>query len=176
MRILQKVVRSTILTLTFVLLWDTSGYSQGIPISLQIVSQPSLVFMTDQSSFTLFFSNFTSGSVTNIMDVNYNIMANDVTRINDVVLARLDAVFPDIALEAQFGSYVKRGGNAHLTASSPGPVTVTTQDVGLAHKVVEEGDGKLLDGTLTIRYQARALQNLAAGQYFGTLTVSFTHT
>ena len=143
-------------------------------IQLEIQAESVIDFSSDRSSFTLNFSHFRSGSLTDAVSVNYSVVANDVARTDHVVLARLDDLFPGITFEAEFGAYVKRGGNAHLVASQSGWVSVTQQDTGLADKVIDEGEGKMLDGTFGITYQAKAIEDLEAGQHLRTLTVTFT--
>ncbi len=157
-------------------LWGSWGYSQGTEVQLEIASNPSINFTADRSSFALNFPNFTQGSVTNLVEVNYSVTANNVIRTKDVVLAKLDEAFPNIALEAQFDSYNKLGGDAHLVPTHNGFVALTTQDVGLADKVKDEGNGTMLDGTFVIRYQAEALEDQPAGQHIRTLTVVFADT
>lgn len=152
------------------------GYSQGVQVPIEILSETSIDFTADRASFSLDFSQFTKGATTNTVEVNYTIMANDVVRTKDVVLVKLDDLFPNIALQAQFDSYTKQGGNARLAASPDKFVTVTTREKGLADKTVDEGDGKILDGAFVIRYQAEALKALEAGEYIRTLTVIFADT
>ncbi len=162
----------------FLSLWlgGSWGYSQGTPIQLEVLSDPFIDFTSNRSSFTLNFSKFTRGVTTNTTDVTYTIKANNVVRTEGVVLAKLDDLFPNIALQAQLDSYTKNGGDAHLVATSNGFISVTTQEAGLANKVVDEGSGKILDGTFMIHYQAKALEDLAAGEHIRTLTVIFADT
>ena len=143
---------------------------EGGGVPLQIDTQTAIVFTADQSSFTLSFSDFKQGAHTNTAEVTYTIQANDVTRADDVVMARLESLFPNIGFRGQFGSYVDQGGNATLVASQSGFVTLNTTDVGLARK---NGEGKMLDGTFVITYQAEALQDQPAGEELRALTVTF---
>ena len=164
---------STIGVFLVLFLVGTSGYLWGDHCNLEIVSERCIDFTADRSSFTLTFSSFTAGSVTNSVDVTYSVMSNDVVRSNGVVTARLSDVFPGIDLLAQFGSYTKKAGNASLTAANSGFVTVPATDTGLADKVVDSGNGRLMDGSFVVRYQAKALQDQAAGGQLRTLTVTF---
>ena len=156
-----------------VLFWSgcTALYAQGqgVNVPLEISAQTAIVFMADQSSFTLSFTDFKRGARTNTVDVTYTVQANDVTRADDVVIARLDSLFPNIGFQGQFGSYVEKGGNATLTPSQSGFVTLGTSDVGLAKK----SGGKMLDGTFIVTYQAEALEDQAAGEELRTLIVTF---
>jgi len=174
MRIHQHLLRGAL----FLSFWLGSswGYSQGTEVQLEILSEPSINFTADLSSFTLNFSGFERGATTNTADMTCTIKANNVVRTEGVVLAKLDDLFPNIALQAQLDSYTKNGGDAHLVATSNGFVSVTTQEVGLADKVVDEGSGKILDGTFVIHYQAKALEDQAAGEHIRTLTVIFADT
>lgn len=174
----MRTLRSLLTGSSFflVLFWASSLYAQSREVQLQIESQTAIDFTTDQSSFSLSFTAVTSGSGTNTVDVTYTIMANDVVRVDDVVLARLDDLFPDIHFQGKFGSYSKKGGNASLVASQAGFVTITTSDTSLVDKVVDDGDGKLIDGSFIITYQAKAIQDLAAGEHVRTLTVTFADT
>ena len=172
---LRSILGSGIL-LALVFGFIPSLYSQSGSVQLQIVSASSIDFTADQSSFTLNFSDFKSGSTTNTAEVNYSVLANNVVRSDDVVLARLDEPFPGIAFQAQFGSYAKKGGNSHLVESQSGFVAIGSDDIGLADKVLDEGDGKMLDGSFVIRYQAKALEDQAAGEHSRTLTVTVADT
>ena len=124
------------------LLGGSNLYPQGTSVQLQINSQPAIDFTADQTSFTLTFSDFKKGSTTNTVDVTYSIMANDVVRLDGVILGKLDDLFPSIDFQVDFGSYTKKGGNAHLVESASGFVTMTTSDTPLANKVIENGGGK----------------------------------
>ena len=157
-------------------LWGSWGYPQSAQVPLEIAASTSIDFTADRSSFALNFPNFTKGSVTNLVEVHYSVIANDVVRTEGVVLAKLDEAFPNISLQTQFDSYNKRDGNAHLAPAQNEFVTLTTQDVGLANKIVDEGNGKMLDGTFIIRYRAEALEDQVAGQHLRTLTVIFADT
>ena len=143
-------------------------------IIFEIDSSSAINFSSNPPSFTLTFPDFRTGARTNRVDVIYSVVANDVVRANDVVFAKLDDLFPNISLQARLGTYTKRSGNASLVAVSPGWVTVTTQDTGLANKVTDSGDGKMVDGTFGIGYQAEAIQDLVSGQHYQTLTVTFS--
>ena len=150
-----------------------SVFADGTNVPLEIFSQPAIDFTSDQSSFALGFSDFKKGAATNAVDVTYSIMANDVVKTDDVVLARLDDLFPNIDFRARFGAYTERGGDATLVASQSGFATVGTADISLAKK---EGSGKMLDGTFVISYQAQALEDQPAGEEVRTLTVTFAPT
>lgn len=156
--------------------WSLPLYAQGHNVPLEILSQSSIEFTADRSSFTLAFSDFKKDSTTNQEDVTYSVKANEVVRTDDVAVARLDDLFPNIAFQAQFVSYTKRGGNAQLVAAQPGWISITVQDTGIADKVRETGTGKLVDGTFVVRYQAQAIEDQAAGEHIRTLTVTFADT
>ena len=145
-----------------------------IHFQIEILSEGSINFTTGESSFPLRFSDFRAGSLTTVVGATYSISANSVVRTEGVVLARLDSPFPDIAFQAQFVSYTKNGGNARLVPAQSGYVTVGVQDVGLADKVADSGNGQMLDGTFVINYRAQAINDLIAGSHFRILTVTFT--
>lgn len=106
-------------------------------------------------------------------EVSYTIMANDVGRLQDLILVRVSPEIEGIALETRMASYAKQGGTARLTANSSDFVTISADDRGVADKTVDEGEGKILDGQLTLLYRARALRDLEAGMHEATLIVSF---
>ena len=160
--------------LLMLLLGASIPEGNGVIVTFEIDSQSSINFTTNPPSFTLNFSDFRKNSVTNTVNVSYIVSANDVTRLDGVLLGRLDDLFPDISFEADFGSYVKTGGNARLVEAEPGYETVTAQNVGIANKVVDAGDGKLIEGQFDINYRARALDDLVAGSHYRVLTLTFT--
>lgn len=142
-------------------------------VLLQIEIQPALNYGSDHSTLDLIFPDFTNGAVTNAISVNYSLMANDVGRTQGVISGHLEQLIPGIDFQANVGSYSKQSGNASLVPASAGFVVVTTDETGLADKVVDEGDGKLVDGTLTITYRAVITGDQPAGQQTGMYTVSF---
>ncbi len=151
----------------------TMSYGEGISVVLHIDAERSLNFTSDQLSFNFIFPDFQTGSVTNAAQATYAFSANDAGRMQNLVLARVDQELPGIRFEAQMGTFNKLSGNAHLVPIDPGFVPLTTSDTGLADKVIDEGDGRILDGTAPITYRAVATQDLTAGQQFAVITVSF---
>jgi hypothetical protein len=71
------------------------------------------------------------------------------------------------------GSFNKQSGNARLVPAGTDFVPLTSADTGLANKVIDDGDGRILDGTAPITYSAVATEDLTAGQHFAIITVSF---
>ncbi len=141
-------------------------------IQLQIISQTAGSFTANESSFTLAFPDFKKNAVTNSVSVGYSIQGNEVLRTDDVVMARLDAPFDNIAFEALFVSYTPINGDATLVPSQADFVTIGTNDVGIARK----NGGKMLDGSFSVTYRAKALEDQPAGEEVRTLTVTFAPT
>ena len=158
-------------TVFVIFLFASATFAEDV--LLQIEVQNSLNYTSDQSTFELTFPDFTKGSVTNTVSVHYSLMANDVGRMQGVISGHLEAPFPGIDFQARVCPYSRRSGNASLVPASSGFVGVTTDDTGWANKVVDEGDGKLIDGSLVIDYRAVATEDQPAGQQTGMLTVSF---
>lgn len=149
------------------------SYGEGVSVVLHIDAERSLNFTSDQLSFNFTFPDFQKGSATNTAQATYTFSANDAGRMQSLVLARVDQDLPGIRFEAQMGSFSKTSGTAHLVSANPGFVPLTTSDIGLADKVIDEGDGRILDGTAPITYRAVATEDLTAGQHFAVITVSF---
>lgn len=149
------------------------SYGEGVDIVLHINAERSLNFTSDQLSFNFTFPDFRNGSVTNTAQATYTFSANDAGRMQNLVLARVDQELTGVRFEAQMGPFTKTSGNAHLVPSHSGFVSLTTADTGLADKVIDEGDGLVLDGTASITYRAVATQDLTAGQRYAVITVSF---
>ena len=145
----------------------------GQNIQIQVQAPQAISFTADQSSFTLTFSDFVDGAVSDIGSVTYSIQANDVQRTQSVVLGRLDSLFSGIVLEGDFQTYTKNAGNASLVQSQSGFLAINTTDVGLADKVIDAGSGRNMNGTFTIGYRARATQDLEAGNQVQMLTITF---
>ncbi len=146
-------------------------YAEEI-VQLEIISQTAGSFTANQSSFTLTFPDFKKNAVTNSVSVGYSIQGNEVLRTDDVVMARLDASFDNIAFEALFASYTANGGDATLAASQSDFIAVGTNEVGIVRK---EG-GQMLDGSFVVTYRAQALEDQPAGEEVRTLTVTFAPT
>lgn len=154
-----------------VLLFDSSTFAEDVLLQIEI--QPALNYGSDHSTLDLIFPDFTNGAVTNTISVNYSLMANDVGRTQGVISGHLEQLLPGIDFQANVGSYSKLSGNASLVPAASGFVVVTTEETGFADKVVDEGDGKLVDGTLMITYRAVITGDQPAGQQTGMFTVSF---
>ncbi|MFA6600737.1 MAG: hypothetical protein WC352_00315 [Candidatus Omnitrophota bacterium] len=163
-----------ILFLIGVLCLAASPYGFGggdVVINLDVTR--SLDFTSDQSSFQLTFDNYRQGAVTNEVSVNYTFSGNSVTRMTDLVSARVDQDLPGINFQAQMGAFSKKSGDAVLVPSRSGFATLGTLDTGLANKVIQSGSGLIVDGTASITYRAAAAQNLSAGQHTVVIIVTF---
>ena len=146
---------------------------EGVDVTLHLSSQSAISFTSSQSSFDLTLSAFTTGSASETAQISYSVTANDVGRIQDVVMVRMDVLMDGIALESRLDSFSSRGGNAHLVSRGSGFSTLNTFDQGVADKVTDQGDGKIVDGDMILSYRARATADLAAGQHEATVTVTF---
>jgi len=131
------------------------AHPQGANVQLEILSETSIDFTADQSSFTLNFSDFTSGAMTNAVEVTYS-------------------TFPNIDFKARVGSYSKEGGNTELGAVSSDFITVGESETVLARKANSTGDGKLLRGQLETSYKAVARAPLTSGRHSQQLTITLT--
>ena len=156
---------------SFAVLSPNEGDSADIVFSLN--SQSSISFTSSQSSFQLTLPNYQTGTVSPAVTVEYQVMANDVGRLEDLVLARLLTALDGVSLESRMDQFSKTSGTAHLVSNASGYTTLEAQDVGLADKVIDEGDGRIIDGSLTVSYRARAVRALEAGVHETTVIVSF---
>ncbi len=80
-----------------------------------------------------------------------------------------------IAIEGRMSQFSNIAGTAHLVSNSSDYATLSTVDVGVADKVIDVGEGRVIDGTLALSYRARALRDLTAGNRETTLIVSFAN-
>lgn len=136
-------------------------------------SQSSISFTSNQTSFQLTLPGYQNGMTSDPAAVEYQVMANAVGRLEDLVLIRLMSAMDGIAIESRMSQFSKTEGTAHLVSNSSDYVTLSTVDAGLADKVIDEGEGRIIDGSLTLSYRARALRDLEAGNHETTLIVSF---
>lgn len=148
-------------------------FAEGVNVVLHINAERSISFTADQSSLNLTFLSFRKGATTDTAQVTYTLSGNDVNRMQDLILVRMDAEIPGINLQVQAGPYSKRAGNASLVPSKSGFVNLSTTDTGLANKTIDGSDGKILDGTLTMSYRAELTEDQTAGQRIVIVTVSF---
>ncbi|OGW72447.1 MAG: hypothetical protein A2Y02_01365 [Omnitrophica bacterium GWA2_52_12] len=143
-------------------------------VAIQI---PQVLSVTaDISGFTLTLNDFVKSSSSNVQTIQYTVKsnANAAAAGATIMKAKLGTLFQSVDLLAQTGTYVKQGGNASLTAAAAGQVTILTADTGLAKKVVDSGNGRILFGTIPVQYQALAQADLGAGTQTATLTVTFS--
>jgi len=136
-------------------------------------SQSSISFTSSQTSFQLALPGYQNGMISDPATVDYQVMANAVGRLEDLVLIRLMSPMDGIAIEGRMIQFSKTAGTAHLVSNSSDYVTLSTADAGLADKVIDEGEGRIIDGSLMLSYRARALRDLEAGNHEATLIVSF---
>jgi hypothetical protein len=171
---MRKILRSSLTAVVFVFLAGNSFvFGDGKDVVLDINVTRSINFTSDKSSFNLNFQNFQKGSITDTATVVYTLSGNSVTRMQDLILARVDQELPGIALQAQMGSYSKKSGDASLMPSKSGYVNLTTVDTGLADKIIDSNGGTTIDGTTSITYRASASEDLRAGQQMVTILVTF---
>ena len=142
-------------------------------ISLNITAVQSGSFTATNSNFTLTFPDYLSGTVSNTFFVTYTVSANNVTRVSSVITGSLSGLYTGINLQASFGAYTQTGGNATLTASPTGFVTIGTANTGFANKV---GSGKILSGSFPVTYRAVATADLTPQTISKTLTITFFDT
>ncbi len=147
--------------------------AEGTDILLHVNSQRFLNFTSDQSSLYFTFPNFRNGSVTNEVLVNYTLSGNDVSRMQDLLLARLDLEEAGLEFQARMSGYSKTGGNATLTSKGSDFIKLTTQDTGLADKTINAEDGKILEGTASVIYRVVLRADQAAGQHYAVIVVTF---
>jgi hypothetical protein len=154
-------------------------------LPLRISVTECLIFESDESVFTLNFKDFVRGAKTKTSTGRYKLIANNVHRTQDVVMARFEpiagfgpkkGVKDEIALEADFRKFHKVFGNAVLIESNSGFISLGEREIGLADKVVQSGRGKLINGVFQIRYRATALRDLEAGNRTGRLILTFMDT
>ncbi len=163
---------STLIICDF-LLFRAAFAGDSADLLLHLNSQGSISFTSSQSSFELTLPSYLEGSTSQPAEVSYSIMANDVGRLEDLVLVRLAPEIEGIALEARMGTFVKQGGTARLVANASDFIALSAQEQGVLDKAIDEGEGRIVDGNLTLLYRARALQDLEAGRHEATLIVSF---
>lgn len=171
---MKQIVQRLLRLLPILFLYGGVNLFAEEPVQLEILSQTAVSFTADQTSFVLEFPDFKKDAVTNSVSVSYSIQANEVLRTDDVVMARLDAAFDNIAFETRFISYADTAGNgdATLVSSQADFVAISTNDIGIARK---EG-GQMLDGSFVVTYRAQALEDQPAGEEVRTLTVTFAPT
>ena len=146
---------------------------QSCDVVVHCQSQSSISFNANQSSFQLTLPDYRQGTTSDAVEISYSLLANDVGRLEDLVVVRLMTEFDGIALEGRMGHFTAHGGTAHLTASSSDFKALSTADLGLANKGADSGNGRMIDGDLTLLYRAKALKDLEAGRHDNTLIVSF---
>ncbi len=154
---------------------SVSAYADGnsADVVIHFQSQSSISFTASQSSFQITLPDYQQGTASEPVEISYSLMANDVGRLEDLVLVRLLSEFDGVALEARMNNFSVHGGTAHLTAASSDFKTLSTSDLGLANKAIDSGDGRMIDGDLTLLYRAKALKDLEAGHHDNTVVVSF---
>ena len=105
-------------------------------------SQSSISFTSSQTSFQLTLPGYQNGTVSDAAAVEYQVMANAVGRLEDLVLIRLLSDMEGIAIESRMSQFSKTAGTARLVSNSSDYVTLSTVEVGLADKVIDEGEGR----------------------------------
>ena len=148
----------------------TQGITLDVPAVLSIEASTADISLT--------FADYKSGSNSSTQDVTYTVSCNNMLQAdgNLALKGKLDGLFTDIDFKADPGAYNKLGGNTELVEVASGYITVDTTDTTLANKGNSTGDGKVLNGTIPVTYQATATADLAAGtldtQYLDVVLVN----
>jgi len=139
------------------------------------VNVPSVISLTaDTAGIVLNFTDFVTGSESDIKTVNYTVKANNMSKTNGVVSAKLASLFTDLSLRGDPGAYVKTGGNAHLEESAVGYITIDAVGVNLMNRVTDSGTGKVTRGTFPVSYKAVASADLSPDVQIQNLTITLT--
>ena len=148
----------------------TQGVTLDVPAVLSIEASV--------ADISLDFADYTSGSASSTQDVTYTVSCNNMLQSDGSVAlkAKLDGLFTDIDFKADPGTYSKTGGDTELVEATSGYITIGTTDTTLANKGNSTGDGKVLNGSMSVTYMATATADLAAGtldtQYLDVVLVN----
>jgi len=168
-----KAVWASFVLIFVMLSAGSSAKGDSTDLLFHLSAQSSISFTSNQTSFQLTLPGYHQGLTSEPAAIEYQVMANDVGRLSDLVLVRVMSALDGVAIESRMSQFSNVGGTAHLVSNSSEYAVLTTSDVGLADKVVDEGDGRIIDGSLVLSYRARALRDLEAGNHETTVIVSF---
>lgn len=166
------------LTNPFTALADFVTQQHGVTVVVPEV----LSIKADIVNFTLRFTSFRTGSLTNTQTVSYTVESNGMAQPagGTAINANLDAIYPDqIVFEADPGVYTKTSGNTTLVEKASGfiPIQATNTAIGVKGPADLGTDGKILSGTFPVTYRARAAgTDLAAATHIRQLFVTLTTT
>jgi len=165
---------SLLLALAGVAAADTDQATHSVSIS---VPKAPLSITDDTGNFALTFEDPIEGALTNTQVVNYRLKGNGLptSSLEGVVSASLGSELEDIEVQADVGSFTNEGsaGNIILTESGGGFLEIEDDLTPLADKGVTTGNqASVLNGTLAVSWRAEAEQDLAAGEYPASLTVT----
>jgi len=163
------------LTLFGGLAWaDSAEVNHAVAV---VVVQPGISITEETGDFTLTFDNYTAGTQSDTRQVQYRIKGNSfpTSALDGVVSAKLSQTIDGVELQADVGSYDNLGseGNIQLEETQSGFHAVGTALTSLADKRVTTGSqARVLNGRLPIDWRAQAIEDLSAGNYTTTLTVT----
>ena len=164
-----------LLSATAVLL---SPSAWAIILNLNLNVSPVLSVGYDGGPFTLSFSNFLQGSLSDTHTVTYRIQANSANPgdFRAAVSAHLREPFRHAELQADVAGYRNLGppGFATLAESQAGFKTVETAGTPLADKRSGQGAGThCVDGEFTVVYRARLVSDSAEGTETASVVMTF---
>jgi hypothetical protein len=150
----------------------SGGTVHAVTLSVPIVNQ----FQADTQNFTLTFSDFIPGSVSDTRVVTYSVKANNVSKSAGVIQAQISGLPEGVDLQANPGAYIKRGGNASLRPATSDFFALASAIATLYNRITDSGDGKVLLGSFPVAFRANARSYLSAMTVTPALTVTFTDT
>lgn len=143
---------------------------------INIVVPHVLSVSCDTDQFTLTFDRHIAGSESDTKTVNYYVEANNISRISGILQAAVDVDNPDVVVKADVGTFRKEGGSASLVEANGGFIPLSKSPTDLANRTVDEGDGKVTRGTISVTYQAEAKKDLQYKQITPKVSVSIFDT
>jgi hypothetical protein len=154
-----------------------AGTAEDVHTVTAVVVAPTLS-MTDQTGdFSLTFNDYVEGTESAPQVVQYRVKGNTfpVSALSGVVSAKLGSLISGLEIQADVGAFTNNGtdGDILLQEKEGGFRSVGTSPVELADKPATSGaQAKVLNGTLVITWKGKATQDLSAGNYTSTLTVT----
>lgn len=142
-----------------------------------VVVNPGLSISDDTGDFSLTFDRGYRGAGSSTQVVNYKVYGNGMpaNALDGVITAKISNSINGIELGADVGGFTNVGtpGNIELREHASGFQEVGSQPVPLADKGATTGtQARVLNGSIPITWQATATEDLSAGQYPVTLTVT----
>ena len=151
--------------------------SNGWALVCDIGVPPTLSIEEDNSSFTLSFTDFVSGTHSSTHGARYRIECNHMAAgaVSEAVSAKLGEIFESAKLEASVDSYENVGDSSYATLSAAysGFEEVRTSTKSLANKQTGAPCcDTCLDGWLNVTWRAILTQDTAAGSQNRSLIVT----